>query len=736
MTTDISEQKLNKLLEATHHAWPGTSAAARAKRAAAAHLISCPTMGATSSSVAKAVQRELGATTQQSGLGPFRQLLQNDKCFRVHNPVESEAWIELMSEQVSGGHPHELLKTTAASSSRTNAESSSTHQQQSSLARQQSSLSHSEASDIRAATLLAWPGSSAAARAKRAAALHLLKCPSMVDTSSHIASAVKHELGATTQQSGLGPFRQLLQQDDCFTVQDTQESEARVQLPRDRLLLACIHNISAALNSLYPATAADPATRIRRAAALFLAEQLPKYRANCARVAATVDSKGDSPAKLGLSVKFKQVITDGPNSCFKFTVGSYHSEEYLKLDLQKMLQLHLSSQAGAASSSSSSGTAQLQPATSSVAAAHAPSAWPAAAHAAALSSHAGGSSSSGSSSSWAAISSAASSSSSSSNAPPAAATAVVAALTSAGPAGDASASSHAGISNSSISAALDALYPASAALYPAARIRRAAALFLAEQLPNYQAKLRTRGSSSRQGGWQPCQTWSVTQIQTGIADDTHGCFKFTVSPFVSEEYVQLDVKKMLQLHLGSHAGAASGSSGGTAQQQPATSSVVAAHAPSAWTAAAQAEPLPSHAGGSSSSSWAVTSTAASSSSSNAVSCESMLQSNSSGSAAGSYAAFASIHALPPAPPPTAAVAVAVAVSGAARLAGIGAAAAAGREAGAPAAAAAAEVHAAVLHAFQAAALALMPPALPGQQQSCALDTLDLLYVPDDHEIII
>lgn len=96
MTTDISEQQLNELLEATHHAWPGISAAARAKRAAAAHLISCPSMGATSSSVAKTVQRKLGATTQQSGLGPFRQLLQNDKCFRVHNPVESEAWIELM----------------------------------------------------------------------------------------------------------------------------------------------------------------------------------------------------------------------------------------------------------------------------------------------------------------------------------------------------------------------------------------------------------------------------------------------------------------------------------------------------------------------------------------------------------------------------------------------------------------------------------------------------------------
>lgn len=134
-----------------------------------------------------------------------------------------------------------LLKTTAASSSRTNAESSSTHQQQSSLARQQSSLSHSEASDIRAATLLAWPGSSAAARAKRAAALHLLKCPSMVDTSSQIASAVKHELGATTQQSGLGPFRQLLQQDDCFTVQDTQESEARVQLRRDRYAAVAVY---------------------------------------------------------------------------------------------------------------------------------------------------------------------------------------------------------------------------------------------------------------------------------------------------------------------------------------------------------------------------------------------------------------------------------------------------------------------------------------------------------------
>ena len=113
-----------------------------------------------------------------------------------------------------------------------------------------------------------------------------------------------------------------------------------------------MRNISAALDALYPAAAADPATRIRRAAALFLAEQLPKYRANCARVAATVDSKVGSPAKLGLSVKFKQVITDDPNSCFKFTVSSYHSEEYLKLDVQKLLQLHLSSQAGAASSSS------------------------------------------------------------------------------------------------------------------------------------------------------------------------------------------------------------------------------------------------------------------------------------------------------------------------------------------------------------------------------------------------
>jgi hypothetical protein len=47
-----------------------------------------------------------------------------------------------------------------------------------------------------------------------------------------------------------------------------------------------------------------------------------------------------SPARLGLSAKFKQVMAADSNACFKFTPSPHQSEEYLKLDVQKLLQLH------------------------------------------------------------------------------------------------------------------------------------------------------------------------------------------------------------------------------------------------------------------------------------------------------------------------------------------------------------------------------------------------------------
>lgn len=95
MATTLPAQQHDDLVAATIHRWPDDSADARAKRAAALYLLSCPAFGAKSSPIATAVQHELGATTQQCGLRPFRQLLQQDVCFNVRNAWESEAWIVL-----------------------------------------------------------------------------------------------------------------------------------------------------------------------------------------------------------------------------------------------------------------------------------------------------------------------------------------------------------------------------------------------------------------------------------------------------------------------------------------------------------------------------------------------------------------------------------------------------------------------------------------------------------------
>jgi hypothetical protein len=95
MATRGSAQQHDQLLAATFSKWPGNSAAARAKRAAAAYLLSCPYLGANSSPTAAAVTRKLGASTQQFGLGPFRQLLEHNDCFSVQQATP-EAWIELL----------------------------------------------------------------------------------------------------------------------------------------------------------------------------------------------------------------------------------------------------------------------------------------------------------------------------------------------------------------------------------------------------------------------------------------------------------------------------------------------------------------------------------------------------------------------------------------------------------------------------------------------------------------
>jgi hypothetical protein len=97
MATRNTAQQREELLAATFAKWPGNSAAARAKRAAAAYLLRCPFLGANSSHIATAVKRELGAT-QQCGLGPFRQLLQQDDCFSVQQATP-EAWIELLPDR-------------------------------------------------------------------------------------------------------------------------------------------------------------------------------------------------------------------------------------------------------------------------------------------------------------------------------------------------------------------------------------------------------------------------------------------------------------------------------------------------------------------------------------------------------------------------------------------------------------------------------------------------------------
>ncbi|KAF6256347.1 hypothetical protein COO60DRAFT_1658044 [Scenedesmus sp. NREL 46B-D3] len=168
------------------------------------------------------------------------------------------------------------------------------------------------------------------------------------------------ELGAPTQQRGLPPFRQLLLQDVCFNVQNALESEAWIELLPDRLLQAAAgsrtstnhaistppatrsahsSNIHAAIHTIYSPT--GPTLRVLHAAALFLAEQPPAYRANCARVAAAVDAAVGSPAKLGLALKFKQIIEADAHACFKITPSPHKSEQYVQLDVQKLLLLLL-----------------------------------------------------------------------------------------------------------------------------------------------------------------------------------------------------------------------------------------------------------------------------------------------------------------------------------------------------------------------------------------------------------
>jgi hypothetical protein len=98
-STIPQQHKTAPLHAAVQVVWPGDSAPARAKRAAAAFLLSRQTYGAASSPVATAVTRDLGTTTQQAGLGPFRQFLQQDCFFRVENTLGSEAWIVLLHDR-------------------------------------------------------------------------------------------------------------------------------------------------------------------------------------------------------------------------------------------------------------------------------------------------------------------------------------------------------------------------------------------------------------------------------------------------------------------------------------------------------------------------------------------------------------------------------------------------------------------------------------------------------------
>lgn len=90
----MAEQRYESLLSAVDLAFPGHSAASRAKKAAATHLINEPERNL-SSPVAQAVRHALGTSTTALGLPPFRQLLQQDPCFTVHAPQASEACIEL-----------------------------------------------------------------------------------------------------------------------------------------------------------------------------------------------------------------------------------------------------------------------------------------------------------------------------------------------------------------------------------------------------------------------------------------------------------------------------------------------------------------------------------------------------------------------------------------------------------------------------------------------------------------
>jgi hypothetical protein len=299
----------------------------------------------------------------------------------------------------------------------------------------------------------------------------------------------------------------------------------------------------------------------------------------------------------------------------------------------------------------------------------------------------------------------------------------------------------------SLRAALDAIYPpAAAAANPGQLLQRAAALFLAGQAPNYRASCAAVAAAADAALGN--LGLKARQIMKVIAADPNACVKFRQSHRGCEVYLKLDVRKLMQQHklqqamqqarafdeagavlveVSSDIAAAAGS----ASSSPSSGLVGASSSAATTTSSSSSSSSSTAAGG------VVLGSSSSSSSSYAVDSGLDIERATSSSSSSNFsAAFTSYIAFPkvpkkvitivnPAtklpiiPPPLAPTDQPLAPAAAIEPAAAAAAAAAG-----PAWPSAAYV--AVQQAFNAAALALMPPAV-------ADIAADVIYVPDNDD---
>jgi hypothetical protein len=97
--------------------------------------------------------------------------------------------------------------------------------------------------------------------------------------------------------------------------------------------------LQAAIDAIYPARSLHPELRLLRAAAIVVAHKAPShsYRMLFSEVESAVVAAVGSPADLGLSASFSEIMTAGLNASFKHTPSPNHADGYLKLDVQELL---------------------------------------------------------------------------------------------------------------------------------------------------------------------------------------------------------------------------------------------------------------------------------------------------------------------------------------------------------------------------------------------------------------